>query len=1732
MLDSLSASEAIRRRIVDLARQQLFVTDAQLGAELERRWMGPPSEGGLVGELWVEPTFVAERSDATVESLVASARMSVQLASALGRMDSQVPKRVLYKHQHAAILAAREDRGGKRPTLVITAPTGSGKSESFLYPTLDLLFQQPRRGKGMRCLVLYPMNALVNDQVDRLDSWLRGQTDLKLFHFTSQTPEDQRDADAQGLVMEGSHRVFTRAQARAATPDIVVTNYSMLEYMLCRPQDAGFFDSGLDAIVLDEAHLYSGTLALEIQLLLRRVLDRCGLASDQVLFSAASATLGATEGELCDFFAELTSKDRQLVVPVVGRAIRGEAGLQAAEPPTEVTSAAAIASFAQRLPTTLVERNGQPELSVSVSDCDSLAELLVTMVSADRLRQARVDAQDRPARLLALTLPHAPVVHDLIREIQAGAKPSGSVVPVRLGELAAALFDDSREAERATVVLLWLCACARLTPTDFPLLPHRLHLLVRAPHGVGVCLNPRCTASGAGDGRYRWSGLGSLQPGDAQQCAWCNSVVLSLMRCIDCGATTLGGMERASTIQNAPQPGVIWSRNSGPGTSVWVQPSNGRLTGATDDFPELRAIWRRDAGAPFDCERCHSDAVPETMRAPESLLLSIATETLLAELDAFPGPAKAHLPAGGRRLLAFSDSRKAAARLGPHLSTQHEIQLVRRAILEALVPISEVKLKRLRENVDLFRREFANGDLPEHELKDEERTLRLAEEGIPFADAERLLAKSKLVAEILDRDQGRTHEINVWGQQQWDANRLAVSRSAKSLLVREFAHPGRPRLSLETSGLVEVRYPDLPEAPSPELLAAVGQEVRLRLREPGAWRSFLQLLCDTLRDQGCATSGNPNDDAEFNFSGPELGHWCSLEATGLRLRQFIQRQSSGRRQAFFDNVAVVLGLSERDRRRVIESAFDDICRSGLNAGWLAEEMRSTSQQGQARAIQIRLDKLALVRSLRTSRCRVTGLFWPTSAWGCVPDFPSRGTVELCGDPAIDPRFGRARRDLDPVHSPPALRLGLWAEEHSAQLGPRENQRLQKLFRSGIRNVLSATTTMELGIDIGGLNAVVMANVPPGRANYIQRAGRAGRRSDGTALVMTLAKSSPFDSAVFADLPWYFRRPLRKPQILDDRERVVRRHVHAWLLGHFMAPHQGATVGAMDAYGRIGQFAGRVPPREWDGRPPIPELPAHTAQPVADAFGKFMRDAAITAPSVAATAITSIVAGTGLAQRSVAELLSHAADHLARIVDGWRTTFDGLAKAWASSVQGDQRRLANRIGWQLRALANKTVIEELAEGGYLPRYGFPIGVLTLHVHSPRDGSDNGAVEQFQLQRPGILALSEYVPGATVLAGGREILSRGILKHWTGEIAREIEEPGLMASQTECRNGHPYVWMEPGDAPSCPSCGEPSATAVRSVFFPRVGFRAAEWDVPKRFRSTDRLDDVDLATVCVTKPADQLVHRLSPFASLNGVEVQVVENGELLALNAGRQRAGSPGFAICLRCGYAEAERVVGQARTGLSQSFEFHASLDAHSAKKPCWRKNEAPVLRNQILGARQRTDILQFDPSASLGRAMTLDEATTVGYALQQVGARWLEVDSRELGVSTAPTQGGAVSLVYDNTAGGSGHVHELAHGYSRKWMEAALDLMAGEDPAAHDRTCTRACLRCLLSFETGHAIGLIDRQAGMRVLTAILGRGNPVPTPPSPPHARASGATPSLGPPGTNSERREKARKRKGASN
>ncbi len=296
-LDALRLAHQVKERLLAFSLSDHFVRDDAVHSALRELW-AKDDASGLVSELWVEGTFPEVTSGVTLQDLMDDGEFPSDLGSYLDGVGAFPANRPLYSHQLESLRAASPTR--HTSAIGVSAGTGSGKTEALLLPILrDLWDETSQPRSGVRAIILYPMNALVNDQVDRLYGWLKDQSRLTLFHFTSETPEDRKRADLDGVPTWAECRFRTRQEARGLEthagipvniadegrgqqPDILVTNYSMLEYMLSRPQDSVFFGPGLRTVVLDEAHLYTGTLAAEITLLMRRLFLRCEVAPADV----------------------------------------------------------------------------------------------------------------------------------------------------------------------------------------------------------------------------------------------------------------------------------------------------------------------------------------------------------------------------------------------------------------------------------------------------------------------------------------------------------------------------------------------------------------------------------------------------------------------------------------------------------------------------------------------------------------------------------------------------------------------------------------------------------------------------------------------------------------------------------------------------------------------------------------------------------------------------------------------------------------------------------------------------------------------------------------------------------------------------------------------------------------------------------------------------------------------------------------------------------------------------------------------------------------------------------------------------------------------------------------------------------------------------------------------------------------------------------------------------------
>jgi hypothetical protein len=590
-----------------------------------------------------------------------------------------------YQHQLEAWKALIEARPAR--SVLVTSGTGSGKTECFLIPILhDLATELDTRPGGLigvQALFLYPLNALIKSQRDRLTAWTEpfgGR--IRYCLYNGETPREGKSTWAS--------EVFDRKNLWATPPPILVTNATMLEYMLVRTEDQPILAQSqgkLRWIVLDEAHNYLGSQAAELTLLLRRVLHAFGCRPEEVHFVATSATIAAsrdnTEEQLRAFLADIAGVSSERVSVIYG------------------------------------QRQGPP-LPEAVPHSQPSPPDLATLRSLSP--QERFEALEAD--------PH---VRQLRSALIEQAHPLSALARM-------AWRDGSDKARQATLQLLDLCAQA-VNDKNEPLLPLRGHFFHRALNGLWACANAACA------GRRQtaldvpgWA-FGKTFLERRQHCDACGSSVYELVQCGECSAEYLAAVEvsekdgdwlqprqyeqdedefqqelepleedeaegEASEIA-APNRG--WPRLLVSPASVHAKPVGLHADGGLDwsQHEGVRVnLLVSDSHDILDCPCCNARGRQEKLFRPVRLgapfLLQTAIPILLHNLPPYPKNASS-LPFDGRRLLSFTDSRQGTARFAAKIQLETERNFVRsllyHSVADRVRPAEQQELYTLRYDI-------------------------------------------------------------------------------------------------------------------------------------------------------------------------------------------------------------------------------------------------------------------------------------------------------------------------------------------------------------------------------------------------------------------------------------------------------------------------------------------------------------------------------------------------------------------------------------------------------------------------------------------------------------------------------------------------------------------------------------------------------------------------------------------------------------------------------------------------------------------------------------------------------------------------------------------------------------------------------------------------------------------------------------------------------------------------
>lgn len=1415
--DAFCAQRELRERIADFLLDSFHVRDPGLASQLRHGWTASAQHTDrLFAPTLVQGAFPF-RPGSTVAQLQSPGLTSpdperplhpktVKLLTAAG-IDYP-----LYTHQ---VEAVRQAAAGK--TVILSAGTGSGKTEAFLIPLIDRLFWDQERGlddlrmPGIRALIIYPLNALVNNQVERILELLRHDEELTFAFYTSRLKEDRGAAerayryldrpvppDCQIIDRQSLRGLRGKKPCRLGPPHILVTNFSMLEYMLIRPLDHSIFyhikHNGrprLQSIVLDEAHVYAGAQAAEIHMLLRRAALRFGTQLADIQGYATSATLGGSdEGDtLRKFAAEMFSSSPEQVAPIIGRrylpvegsAVRSDVGpLRAPEGSDD-----ARPLVAEDLQTVLFDELGKPvDLVRDEAAAHKAAQACVALglAVAAEMPGLVVESGSRPAVLLHHVLSRHPSVVALRRWLFEGDDRGDKHETRFLREVVNELFpgrtDDA--AERATYALLQLGSLARLSAGVHPYIPSRMHLFVRTPAGVWVKPKPDGASSG-----WPWGALTTQPPLEIVESDPC----LRLFLCRSCGAPLLRVWERTDT-----SAGPILFANPTPGAVVrMIHPDPGATRRLPDAWggqavvlaPTVADDAARESPRLERCPNCRIEHVDlEDLQLPANAALPAIVDGIYPSVGEVAGQADP-LPGGGRRLLAFSDSRQGAARLAIEIERTHDTG-VNRQLLWATI----ARLSRERDDGLVSFREL-------HEALIEDLGLRQRAEASPLEDGP-------------DED--------------FLANLATIS------IFEELSTPPATRgNTLESLCLVEVCYPGLRQLRLPVSL-------RGGLTDD-AWHDLLANVLDYARTRGAVK------------------------------RQSLEREFAGKSDTLFellplphkDRQIVLAGKQQGvQRRRPAASDPDDsdtdtnIPLAGTHGRMLNYVQRLCAHQG------LSVDPVSLLREVwealnagAENSCK-QWLKKPSSEAGLQIDFKKlQFKAHLDGPPYIEPVTGRVHfrsvlgvspqpdnphplRPLDAEehrrwasrHAVRRVRehalLGLWSVEHTAQLDVDLLEQQERKFKQGKRNFMSSSTTMEMGVDLGGLTLVLLANVPPGPANYWQRGGRAGRRADGSSLVLTLAQPRPHDQRVFSQPRAFLERRIVPPQVRLDSRALLLRHVNAFLLAEFYSavviPREGGNP--LRAFGRVGEFMLVETPHQAVAAALLDALAVEKNETLADIFVRWL-DVLPANEGVVRVVSEALIASTCLANESFEALARECAAAFtlayarARREDAVLIEQERAERERGEGISDD--RYLRMLSRQRKHLANEPLLAYLVRNDFLPRFGFPIEVVrldTTYEVPSRDDADTHPDEDGQalrMERSLELALAEYAPGSDVIAKKRVYRVAGLVPNWLAEESGRV----IRRYYSECSNCH-YVSFEDNSEPQrCDLCKHETESFVDFV-----------------------------------------------------------------------------------------------------------------------------------------------------------------------------------------------------------------------------------------------------------------------------------------------------------------------------
>lgn len=1595
------------------------------------------------------------------------------------------PAYLPYVHQQKAFERLTGDDG--RSTLVATG-TGSGKTECFLYPILEYCYQH-RGERGIKALIIYPMNALASDQAKRI---------AELIH---ESPELHGNVTV-GMYVGGQEHTPNRMMTEKDVitdhetllnnpPDILMTNYKMLDYLLIRPKDALLWQDNdsetLKYIAVDELHTFDGAQGTDLACLLRRLKRRLGIYDGYLCCIGTSATMGSEENnaDIIEYASEIFGE------PFEKNAIITEDRLSA----KEFFDGIDITEF-------VMPGREQVDALIKYSEIDDPDAYLNEAVKAWFPDFSQDVLSDDGRILLGKTIVHHSFMQAVINLTGGNYYQVAGIVEELKNH-----YPELKEVSDPSVIvesLFALISHARTGTTGKlrPFLNVQVQLWIRELRRLVAKVDPE---------NVTYEIAHDLNTQQAKQ-------YLPVVNCRDCGITgwvTILNERSNATMTNLEGFYNQYFKADDKIAMLFPHAHDDRMNGMLPAklCPDCLQVKLGDEGNDL-CPSCGAETIDVMIPSPIKTSgskehkqyicpccgsrrgISLMGLRSATEISASISQMFASKFNDDKKTLAFSDNVQDAA----HRAGFFNSRTWRFGLRTAMQKFCEDK----GEGLTLL--EFQNGFIQYwHERMTDE-------EFVSFFIAPNMTWKHAYEDMVAKRELGKDKQAQILMYE--------IEQRLRYEIMLEYGLTGKIGRTLEKSGCSVLGF-------NPEDVLVIADAVQERVvnelgvltSEPiESYQRMVLGYLNLMKSNGAFEDSVFDEYTTNNFHGYLLSNdrnrWLPGRQSGRNTPRFVAiHNGSGKKSFECDlpsaNKYVDWIASCCTEVIVEESTFVAISRYILEEATRVKVLATVPSSMDYTVYGINKEKIYVTTNVVQMRCDSCGSIYAVSAenmelWNGSPCQRANCGGYLYEDESIGMGYyGHlySAGDLARIN----------AREHTGLLERPDRESLEVDFKRGKDsqaiwdpNVLSCTPTLEMGIDIGDLSTVILCSMPPAQSQFLQRAGRAGRK-DGNALTIAVANAKPHDLYFYTDPLDMIAGNVEPPRIFLRASAVLERQFVAFCMDSWVK--RGIPDGAIPD--KVGKILKKLKDRP-DDMFPFNFL-NYVQSTLSRQLNSFMQMFAAYLDDNAREELQAFARGKGNESSPMYIKILDAFEDLKKQQDALRESVEALKdmikelenKPKDSSIEEEIKELRSEeaaLLSVLQELSKKNIFNFLSDEGLLPNYAFPeAGIILRAVLYRKEESQGAAVADgkkkyekmvYEYNRSASSAISEFAPNNSFYVDGRKLT---------------VDQVDLTTAQTAkwrlCPNcSHAQIEEAGKNVASCPQCGSPAwadSGQVRTML--KVQMVYSNMDYTKSLindESEDRSNVfyckqllVDVDEENDISSAYRMDNEEFPFgyefvrkATLREINFGESDmTGEKLSVSGVEDVR--KGFKICKYCGKIQPDH--GKANHTFSCKTRKMTALMQADAYEEClflYREFSTEVLRLLV-------------PATTMDSSHVKMESFVAAFMLG-MKEYFGNVDHLRATVSEVPVADADYRkqflVIYDSVPGGTGYLKQLMHEKNAliEIFEKALHVM--ENCTCKDDPQKDGCYHCLFAYRQSQNIGHISRSAAIRMLKAILsGRDN-----------------------------------------